>query len=78
MTAHATAQDMRQRRATPADPMPGAGPDLSFLDNELRQIPPELGHDALAVLDGRSFMYSDPVGDVPEGTIGGLVVADTR
>jgi glycogen debranching enzyme len=69
---------MRQRRATPADPMPGAGPDLSFLDNELRQIPPELGQDALAVLDGRSFMYSDPVGDVPPGTIGGLVVADTR
>jgi glycogen debranching enzyme len=58
--------------------MPGAGPDLSFLDSELRQLPPELGHDALAVLDGRSFMYSDPVGDVPEGTIGGLVSADTR
>jgi glycogen debranching enzyme len=78
MTARISAQDTRIRRPTPADPMPGAGPDLSFLDSELRQIPPELGQDALAVLDGRSFMYSDPVGDVPAGSIGGLVVADTR
>ncbi|NJC64032.1 amylo-alpha-1,6-glucosidase [Planosporangium flavigriseum] len=58
--------------------MPGEGPDLSYLDEELRQIPPELGQDALAVLEGRSFMYSDSVGDVPPGTIGGLVSADTR
>jgi glycogen debranching enzyme len=73
-----TAQETRTRRPTPADPMPGAGPDLSYLDNELRQVPPELGQDAIAVLDGRSFMYSDPVGDVPAGSIGGLVSADTR
>ncbi|NJC68282.1 amylo-alpha-1,6-glucosidase [Planosporangium thailandense] len=58
--------------------MPGAGPDLSYLDDEVRELPPELGQDALAVLEGRSFMYSDSVGDVPPGSIGGLVSADTR
>ena len=32
-------------------------------------------HDAVAILEGRSFMYSDGVGDVPGGSIGGLVHA---
>ncbi len=41
-------------------------------------MPPELGPDAIAVLEGRTFMYSDSVGDVPKGSIGGLVHADTR
>ena len=43
-----------------------------------RTLPPELGPDAIAVLEGRTFMYSDSVGDVPRGSIGGLVHADTR
>jgi glycogen debranching enzyme len=49
-----------------------------MLDSGLRKLPPELGCGALAVLEGRTFMYSDAVGDVPKGSIGGLVHADTR
>jgi glycogen debranching enzyme len=73
-----TTQEARQRRATPADPMPGASSDVSLLEAEMRKLPPELGQDAVAVLEGRTFMYSDPLGDVPEGSIGGLVNIDTR
>jgi glycogen debranching enzyme len=73
-----TTQETRHRRATPADPMPGVTTDVSQLEAELRKLPPELGHDAIAVLEGRTFMYSDPVGDVPADSIGGLVNADTR
>jgi glycogen debranching enzyme len=43
-----------------------------------RSLPPELGPGAVAVLEGVSFMYSDGTGDVPAGSIGGLVHADTR
>jgi glycogen debranching enzyme len=43
-----------------------------------RDLPPELGADAVAVLDGASFMYSNAAGDVPSGSIGGLVHDDTR
>jgi glycogen debranching enzyme len=74
----ATQEIARPRRATPADPYPSAFEDLSILDSELRRLPPELGQDALAVLEGRTFFYSDSIGDVPEGSIGGLVHADTR
>ena len=65
-------------RATPADPMPGATTDASIPSAKGKKLPPELGSDAIAILEGRSFMYSDSVGDVPEGSIGGLVHADTR
>ncbi len=41
-------------------------------------MPPELGTDAIAVLEGRTFMFSDAQGDVPPGSIGGLVHDDTR
>ncbi|MDG4800080.1 glycogen debranching N-terminal domain-containing protein [Micromonospora sp. WMMD980] len=41
-------------------------------------MPPELGPDSIAVLSGPTFMYSDSVGDVPAGSIGGLVHLDTR
>ncbi len=63
--------------ATPGEPWPGA------LDEGLpkpsgRSLPPELGPGAIAVLEGVSFMYSDNGGDVPAGSIGGLVHADTR
>ncbi len=65
-------------RATPADPMPGVTRDARVPGPKERSLPPELGPDALAVLQGRSFMLSDSVGDVPGGTIGGLVHGDTR
>jgi len=66
------------KRATPADPMPGTTTDASIPSATARSLPPELGPDAIATLEGRSFMYSDIAGDVPEGSIGGLVHADTR
>jgi glycogen debranching enzyme len=65
-------------RATPANPMPGVTPDAGVPGSTERSLPPELGPDALAVLEGRTFMYSDSVGDVPADTIGGLVHGDTR
>ena len=65
-------------RPTPADPMPGTTTDASIPSAKGKKLPPELGPDAIAILEGRSFMYSDSVGDVPEGSIGGLVHADTR
>ncbi len=43
-----------------------------------RAPPTELGPDAIAVLEGRTFMFSDSRGDVPPGSIGGLVHEDTR
>jgi glycogen debranching enzyme len=66
------------RRPTPADPMPTMGPTGQTQAATTRNLPPELGADAVAVLDGDSFMYSNAVGDVPSGSIGGLVHADTR
>jgi glycogen debranching enzyme len=65
-------------RATPANPMPGTTIDRSIPSPERRNLPPELGPDAIAILEGRTFMYSDAVGDVVRGTIGGLIHADTR
>ena len=65
------------KRPTPADPMPGTTVDRS-IPGPKRTLPPELGPDAIAVLEGRTFMYSDSVGDVPRNSIGGLVHADTR
>lgn len=65
------------RRATPADPWPW--PHEEGLPSPTgRSLPPELGPGAIAVLEGVSFMYSDATGDVPPGSIGGLVHADTR
>jgi hypothetical protein len=66
------------QRPTPANPMPGTRADAGIPRSDTRNLPPELGPDAVAVLDGRTFMYSDPTGDVPSGSIGGLVNADTR
>jgi glycogen debranching enzyme len=66
------------RRATPADPIPGVTTDRSIPSSEARNLPPELGTDAVAILEGRTFMYSNGVGDVAAGSIGGLVHADTR
>ena len=64
-------------RATPANPFPGLS--VAEADSaDQRAMPPELGPDAIAVLEGPTFMYSDACGDVPTGCIGGLVHVDTR
>ncbi|MEH0821704.1 MULTISPECIES: amylo-alpha-1,6-glucosidase [unclassified Micromonospora] len=64
-------------RPTPADPVPdGRGGKVS--SGACRDLPPELGPDAIGVLEGRTFMFSDAVGNVPNGSIGGLVHDDTR
>ena len=65
------------RRPTPVDPWPGLT-DEDLPSPTGRSLPPDLGPGALAVLEGVSFMYSDATGDVPSGSIGGLVHADTR
>src|SRR5512145_2292733 len=64
-------------RPTPEQPWPGGVRD-DLPSPWGRSLPPELGPSALAVLEGVSFMYSDASGDVPAGSIGGLVHADTR
>ncbi|MGW4461884.1 amylo-alpha-1,6-glucosidase [Micromonospora sp. NPDC004704] len=66
------------RRPTPADPMPGLESESGLPSAVVRNLPPELGPDAVAVVEGRTFMISDATGDIPEGTIGGLVHDDTR
>src|SRR4029453_18097967 len=66
------------KRATPADPMPGTTVDRSIPSPKRRNLPPELGPDAIAILEGRTFMYSDAVGEGAGGTTGGLIHADTR
>ena len=75
MTSHTSASSSRP---TPADPMPGTARDAGLPDAARRNLPPELGPDSIAILEGRTFMYSDPIGDVPQGSIGGLLHADTR
>lgn len=64
-------------RATPVHPWPEATRSEVPTPGD-RTLPPELGPDAIAVLEGVSFMYSDATGDVPPGSIGGLIHADTR
>jgi glycogen debranching enzyme len=66
------------RRATPLDPSPEAGPMTSDDQDEEKAYPPELGTDAIAILEGRTFMFSDSLGDVPSGSVGGLLHDDTR
>ncbi|MDG4787492.1 glycogen debranching N-terminal domain-containing protein [Micromonospora sp. WMMD1102] len=66
------------RRPTPADPAPHLANSADVPSSVMRTQPPELGPDAVAVVEGRSFMVSDAAGDVPVGTIGGLVHDDTR
>jgi hypothetical protein len=57
--------------------MPGVEEAAGVL-SAVRVIPPELGEDAIAALEGRAFFYSDSRGDVPRGSIGGFVRYDTR
>jgi glycogen debranching enzyme len=65
-----------RRRPTPLDPFPE--PRAPEEERQVGDYPPELGSDAIAVLEGRTFMYSDPIGDVPPGSTGGLLHDDTR
>ena len=67
---------MSERRPNPLDPYPEPRPQEASGD-EL-SYPPELGTDAIAILEGRTFMFSDALGDVPPGSIGGLLHDDTR
>ncbi|HEU4529421.1 MAG TPA: glycogen debranching N-terminal domain-containing protein [Actinomycetota bacterium] len=64
-----------RRRPTPLDPYPEASPE-TFGDE--KAYPPELGTDAIAILEGRTFMLSNSLGDIPAGSIGGLLHDDTR
>jgi glycogen debranching enzyme len=64
------------RRRTPLDPYPEPRPVAEAGDE--KAYPPELGTDAIAILEGRTFMFSDSSGDVPPGSIGGLLHDDTR
>jgi glycogen debranching enzyme len=65
------------RRPTPLDPYPEPRLEEGTGEEE-KAYPPELGTDAIAVLEGRTFMLSDARGDVPPGSIGGLLHDDTR
>jgi glycogen debranching enzyme len=40
--------------------------------------PPELGPDAVQILEGSTFAVSDAIGDMPEGVVAGLFHRDTR
>jgi N-terminal domain of (some) glycogen debranching enzymes len=64
------------RRMTPFDPYPAPRP-LEEVARE-QSVPQELGPDAIAILEGRTFMFSNSVGDVPPRSIGGFVQDDTR
>ncbi|MFN2544071.1 MAG: glycogen debranching N-terminal domain-containing protein [Actinomycetota bacterium] len=64
-------------RPTPLDPYPKRSEAVEAAGDEQR-YPPELGPDAIAILEGRTFMFSDAFGDVPAGSVGGLLHEDTR
>jgi glycogen debranching enzyme len=65
-----------ERRPTPLDPYPRPRSPSNREDAPPR--PRELASDAIAVLEGRTFMFSDSRGDVAPGSTGGLVHEDTR
>jgi glycogen debranching enzyme len=44
----------------------------------LEDKPPELGPDAVQILEGSTFAVSDAIGDMPEGVVAGLFHRDTR
>ena len=64
------------RRQTPLDPYPEPRQTEATGDNGRRSS--DLGANAIAILDGRTFMFSDGLGDIPAGSTGGLVHEDTR
>src|SRR5215469_17164497 len=65
-----------RQRPTPLNPYPqGRGGDQF---NEEKAYPPELGTDSINILEGRTFMCANALGDIPAGSIGGLLHYDTR
>jgi hypothetical protein len=70
-------------RPTPLHPYPEPSKPAKAVQpgpktDENKKYPPELGPDALSILDGRTFMISNALGDVPAGSVGGLLHNDTR
>jgi glycogen debranching enzyme len=63
-------------RPTPLHPYPQAHATGDF--SEEKAYPPELGTDSIDILEGRTFMCSNAHGDIPSGSIGGLLHNDTR
>src|SRR5262245_45434514 len=60
-----------QPRPTPLHPYPQPQPHEK---EEGEKVPPlELGTDAIAILEGRTFMLSNAIGDVPPRSMGGLL-----
>ncbi|NIL55630.1 glycogen debranching N-terminal domain-containing protein [Salinispora arenicola] len=68
---------MADVRPTPDNPLPGVT-DTNRQVAQARDMPPEFGPETMALVNGSTFMYCDQSGDVPAGTIGGLVHEDTR
>ncbi|MBA3690177.1 MAG: hypothetical protein H0W82_02050 [Actinobacteria bacterium] len=69
--------------ATPLDEDEVLTPQLHLMEegadeNVGLEIPPELGTDAISILEGSTFMVSDSIGDVPDGVVAGLFHDDTR
>jgi glycogen debranching enzyme len=58
--------------------MDGNGMALAEARDPLEDKPPELGSDAVQILEGSTFAVSDAAGDMPEGVIAGLFHRDTR
>ena len=63
-------------RPTPLNPFPQARGDEQLRED--KAYPPELGADSIAILEGRTFMCSNALGDIPPGSTGGLLHNDTR
>src|SRR6266536_1098598 len=73
-----TGSDVGWEGAVGTTPMRATPANANLPDPNQAELPQDLGPHAITVLDGRTFMYSDAAGDVPEGSIGGLVHQDTR
>lgn len=68
--------DTARQRPTPLVPFPQVRTSADF--SAEKAYPPKLGTDSIAIVEGRTFMCSNAVGDVPLGSIGGLLHDDTR
>ena len=54
------------------------GASMAEARDPLEDKPPELGPDAVQILEGSTFVVSDAIGDMPEGVVAGLFHRDTR
>jgi len=75
-TAERAPAAQTRQRATPLNPYPQGKQSGEF--GEEKAYPPELGTDSISILEGRTFMSSNALGDIPAGSIGGLLHNDTR